>query len=149
MSSQPSGGGGAVTARCVHTATVCWPNGHVSHSTNMVFKVERRANTQRDSKSPYRKGLWPATGLNLECPKPKCYNCQMMADCKLCIKDMMSDLQREKGSQCYLRIWTEMWCLCGSKRELSMCKQAILYKLFWEKKQMWVLWRIATKMQLW
>lgn len=32
------------------------------------------------------RGLWPATGLNLECPKPKCYNCQMMADCKLCIK---------------------------------------------------------------
>lgn len=30
--------------------------------------------------------LWPTRGLNLECPKPKCFNCQVAADCKICIK---------------------------------------------------------------
>lgn len=34
--------------------------------------------------------LWPGSGLNLECPKPKCHNCQSMVDCKICVK----------GSQC-------------------------------------------------
>ncbi len=32
------------------------------------------------------KRLWPATELNLEYSKPKCYNCHMIADSKRCIK---------------------------------------------------------------
>lgn len=36
------------------------------------------------------KRLWPESGLNLECLKPKCYHCQSMVDCKSCVK----------GSQC-------------------------------------------------
>ena len=43
------------------------------------------------------RGLWPATGLNLECPKPKCYNCQIIADCKLCIKGTRCQTCREKN----------------------------------------------------
>ena len=32
------------------------------------------------------RGLWPGSGLNLECPKPQCYNCELCTNCKLCVK---------------------------------------------------------------
>lgn len=32
------------------------------------------------------RSLWLASSLNLECPKPKFYNCQVMINCKLCVK---------------------------------------------------------------
>lgn len=31
-------------------------------------------------------GLWPQKGLNLECSKPKCFNCEVAANCKICVK---------------------------------------------------------------
>lgn len=37
------------------------------------------------------RGLWPAKGLKLECTKPKCFNCQVVADCKICIKGHKCD----------------------------------------------------------
>ncbi len=45
------------------------------------------------------RGLWPATELNLECSKPKCYNCQIIADCKLCIKVSQCLTCRDKKDQ--------------------------------------------------
>lgn len=30
--------------------------------------------------------LWPSGGLDLECLKPKCFNCQVAAECKICVK---------------------------------------------------------------
>ena len=62
----------------------------------MVFRVKKRANTQRDSKSPYRKRIMASNRLNLEWSKPKCYNYQMIADCKFCIKDIRCQTYREK-----------------------------------------------------
>ena len=35
--------------------------------------------------------LWPQRGLKLECPKPKCFNCEVMANCKDCIKGHRCD----------------------------------------------------------
>ena len=32
------------------------------------------------------RGLWPAKKLNLSCLKPKCLNCQVSAECKICVK---------------------------------------------------------------
>lgn len=32
------------------------------------------------------RGLWPQKGLNLECSKPKCFNCEVAANCKICVK---------------------------------------------------------------
>lgn len=32
------------------------------------------------------KGLWPAKWLDLSCPKPKYFNCQVSAECKICVK---------------------------------------------------------------
>lgn len=33
------------------------------------------------------KKLWPQKGLKLECFKPKCFNCKIMANCKICVKN--------------------------------------------------------------
>ena len=30
--------------------------------------------------------MWPSGRLNLECPKPKCFNRQVVAECKICVK---------------------------------------------------------------
>ncbi len=38
-----------------------------------------------------KRKLWPAKGLNLGCPKPKCFNCQVAADCKICVKSHRCD----------------------------------------------------------
>ena len=35
--------------------------------------------------------LWPRVDLNLECPKPKCLDCQAIADCKICVKGKRCD----------------------------------------------------------
>lgn len=37
------------------------------------------------------RGLWPASGLNLECMKPLCYNCEACASCKSCVKGTRCD----------------------------------------------------------
>lgn len=38
------------------------------------------------------RSLWPAEGLNLECSKLKCFNCQVIADCQICVKGHKCDL---------------------------------------------------------
>ena len=40
--------------------------------------------------------LWPRSGLNLECPKPKCATCLDIATCKKCIKGIRCDSCKEK-----------------------------------------------------
>jgi len=37
------------------------------------------------------RGLWPAHDLKLECPKPKCLECQEISDCKVCVKGSRCD----------------------------------------------------------
>ena len=44
--------------------------------------------TQRILEKPR---LWPAKRLNLCCPKPKCLNCQVAADCEICVKGHKCD----------------------------------------------------------
>lgn len=36
--------------------------------------------------------LWLQKGLKLECPKSKCFNCEVMANCKNCIKGYRWDI---------------------------------------------------------
>ena len=33
-----------------------------------------------------KRNLWPAKKLKLECLKPKCFNCQLVAECKIYVK---------------------------------------------------------------
>lgn len=35
--------------------------------------------------------LWPQGGLNLECPKPKCFCCEVTTNCKLYVKGHKCD----------------------------------------------------------
>ena len=37
------------------------------------------------------RGLWPAKGLNVSYLKPKCFNCQVVVDCKICVKGHKCD----------------------------------------------------------
>ena len=38
-----------------------------------------------------KRSLWPQGGLNLECPKSKCFSCEVAANCKLCVKGHRCD----------------------------------------------------------
>ena len=33
-----------------------------------------------------KRGIWPQKKLKLSCLKLKCFNCQVVAECKICIK---------------------------------------------------------------
>lgn len=37
------------------------------------------------------RNLWPIGGVNLECVRPKCFNCQVASECKVCIKGTRCD----------------------------------------------------------
>lgn len=37
------------------------------------------------------RNLWPIRGLKLECVKLKCFNCQLVAECKICVKGHKCD----------------------------------------------------------
>lgn len=38
------------------------------------------------------RNLWPTRGLKLKCTKPKCFNCQMLSKCKICVKGHKCEL---------------------------------------------------------
>jgi hypothetical protein len=40
------------------------------------------------------RGLWPESGLNLECPRPLCSRCEARASCKMCVKGTRCDTCR-------------------------------------------------------
>lgn len=60
------------------------------------------------------RGLWPAGGLNLECPKPKCQICQDMANCKVCIKRIFCDSCKQPKVHS---------STCGNGRDCDACEQ--------------------------
>ena len=77
------------------------------------------------------KGLWPAKGLNLSCPKPKCFNCQVSAECKICVKGhkcdtckgprQCSSINCSKNRRCDACVHREEICQCVSKKYCAMC----------------------------
>ena len=38
-----------------------------------------------------KRQIWPIGGQKLSCPKPKCFNCQIVADCEICVKGHKCD----------------------------------------------------------
>ncbi len=59
----------------------------------MNFQDEERKWTQKLVQCVLKeRQLYPLKSLNLECFKPKSFNCQIAADCKICIKSHKSDL---------------------------------------------------------
>lgn len=76
------------------------------------------------------RGLWPAAGLNLECPKPKCQACKNVASCKVCIKGVKCDsCKRPKvhsstcgnGRECDACVKRRKDCTCVSKKFCPSC----------------------------
>lgn len=41
---------------------------------------------KKASKVFKERNIWPAKGLKLSCPSPKCLDCHIAVDCKLCVK---------------------------------------------------------------
>ncbi len=83
---------------------------------------------QRVSK---KRKLWSTKGLNLECPKPKCFNCQVAADCKTCVKGHKCDLCKasrqhsslicSKTQKCDLCVLREKQCQYINKKYCATC----------------------------
>lgn len=77
------------------------------------------------------RGLWPRGGLNLECSKPKCFNCEVATNCKICVKGHKCDLCKapkecsstncSKSRKCDACVHRETLCQCVSKTYCAMC----------------------------
>lgn len=78
------------------------------------------------------RGLWPSSGLNLECPKPQCYNCELRTNCKLCVKGTRCNsckspkvhtgtVECTKSRKCDGCVTREAQCTCVSKKHCVKC----------------------------
>jgi hypothetical protein len=95
-------------------------NGDTVLSQEMSYLVEDPVTGQskRVQKGIQRvleeRGLWPSTGLNLECSKPKCGPCQEAVNCKVCTKGTRCDSCKEK------KVHSGQ---CGQTRVCDACQQ--------------------------
>lgn len=77
-----------------------------------------------------KRGIWPETGLKLECPKPKCKACIDMAKCKSCTKAQRCDSCREKKFHSSFQCTAQRRCnACVLQRNNCTCT----VKLFGER----------------
>lgn len=76
------------------------------------------------------RNLWPESGLKLECPKPKCYNCQRMAECKICVKGSQCEGCKgpkthsapcSQGRKCDACVQRKASCQCLAKQYCATC----------------------------
>ena len=77
------------------------------------------------------RGIWPEKGLKLSCLKPKCFNCQVAAECKICVKGhkcetckvpkVCSSLNCSKNRRCDACTHREEICQCVSKKYCVIC----------------------------
>lgn len=75
--------------------------------------------------------FWPQRGLKLEYPKPKCFNCEVMANCKDCIKGHRCDTCKapknhsssncSKIGKCDSCAHRESICQCVTKKYCATC----------------------------
>ncbi len=83
-------------------------------------------NTKEVKRVLEKQQLWPVKGFNLECFKPKYFNCQIAADCKICVKSHKCDLCNvhrnhsvpncSKNWQCNFYSFREEHCQRDSKK---------------------------------
>ena len=67
----------------------------VRYEQPMAYLDEKGAWQQKGVQRVLEERGLPDGGLNLECPKPKCDNCQLMAACKSCVKKQTCDSCKE------------------------------------------------------
>ena len=71
--------------------------------------------------------LWLSSDLNLECPKPQCYNCELCTNCKLYIKGTRYNsckapkihtgtVECTKSRKCDGCVTREAQCICVSRK---------------------------------
>lgn len=75
--------------------------------------------------------IWPVGGRKLSCPKPKCFNCQVAADCKICVKGHKCDTCKtpkdcsstncSKNRRCDACVHREEICQCVTKKYCATC----------------------------
>ena len=69
------------------------------------------------------KNLWPSGGLNLKCLKPKCFNCQVAAECKICVKrhkcELCKILRQHSGTATCTK--NRRYDVCANKEENCQC----------------------------
>ena len=77
------------------------------------------------------RGLWPNTGLRLECAKPKCPECKNMANCQMCVKGnrCASCKKKEHSGDCSPQrvcdacIQRKERCTCVRKEYCPRCSE--------------------------
>lgn len=80
------------------------------------------------------RSLWPIRGLKLECVKPKCFNCQLVAECKICVKRHKCDTCKVpnehsgsitcfKNRKCDAYALREERCQCVTKKCCTNCTE--------------------------
>ena len=62
----------------------------ITHPMNFLNE-KGKVTQKRVQKVLEERGVWPIGGLNLCYPKPKCFNCQVAAECKICVKGHKCD----------------------------------------------------------
>lgn len=111
-------------------------NGWFDHDgTHIIQPMSFQDNSQWKPKKIQQileeQNFWPTGGLNLECPKPRCFNCQVAADCKNCVKKHKCDLCKaprdhsafdcSKNQRCDACADREKNCRCVTKKYCSTC----------------------------
>lgn len=69
------------------------------------------------------RNLWPSEGLNLECLKPKSFNCQIAAEYKICVKEHKFDICKVLREYIGTATYTKNYrCdTCAHKKENCQC----------------------------
>lgn len=91
-------------------------NGDIVYTQEMSYSVTgQESHIQKGIQRVLEeRGLWPLTGLKLECPRPKCEPCQEAINCKICIKGTKCNSCKEKK---------EHTSKCGPTRACDACQE--------------------------
>ena len=84
------------------------------------------------------RNLWPSRGLNLECPKPKYFNCQVTVEFKICVKGYKYELYKipRQHSRMTTCIKNRRCDACAQREENCQCvrkKYCTIYAIKKEK----------------
>ena len=115
-----------------HLRNGWFDQGNIRIDQPMSFEENGQRTAKGIQKVLEERGLWPEEGLNLECPKPKCLNCQQVAECKVCVKGHKCDLCKvprqhsgsiscSKSRRCDACVSREERFQCVAKSYCSSC----------------------------
>lgn len=104
----------------------------VRHEQTMSFQEPNGSWTLKGIQQVLKEqNLWPAGGLNLECPKEKCHNCRVALECTNCVKGTRCDLCKSvkqhsstfcsKNRKCDAYVQRSIACNCTPKIYCVSC----------------------------